>query len=122
MRLFSTVPLLVASASLAGATPAPALSDMQQQQLRFASTEAPALPLVSWLSGKLSALVGASPKDVVTTFDEEPVDKSIWEFIQDTPDLSQLKKVLKYAGKGSKELLDDKDKKITFFGASVSPV
>lgn len=121
MRLFSTVPLLVASASLAGATPAPALSDMQQQ-LRFASTEAPALPLVSWLSGKLSALVGASSKDVVTTFDEEPVDKSIWEFIQDTPDLSQLKKVLKYAGKGSKELLDDKDKKITFFGASASPV
>ncbi|PWN92637.1 hypothetical protein FA10DRAFT_220424, partial [Acaromyces ingoldii] len=41
--------------------------------------------------------------------------KSIWEFIQDTPDLSQLKKVLKYAGKGSKELLDDKEKKITFF-------
>lgn len=113
-----SVPLLLAASasSLAAATPA---SSAYDQQLRFVSTEtAPALPLVSWFSSKLSSLISSKPVDVLANDigeDDEPIDKSIWEFIQEMPKLSQLKRVLKYAGNSTKDLLDDKEKELTFF-------
>lgn len=45
--------------------------------------------------------------------------KSIWEVIQTDEHLGDLKRVLKYSGSATRELLDDKEKKLTFLGRLV---
>lgn len=42
--------------------------------------------------------------------------KSIWEVIQTDEHLGDLKRVLKYSSSATRELLDDKEKKLTFLG------
>ena len=95
------------------------------------SALSPAAPLFSWFSDSLSQWVASAKTSEivddasafaaslggVNPFDKpEYKDMSIWEVIQTNSHLTDLKKVLKYAGPKSKELLDDKSKKLTFLG------
>lgn len=111
--------LFLASAAIAGASAAPSYDLI---------SDTPATPLYNWISSSLSQFV-TSTKEVVRpseynsilpsdvkAFGDKPdfPDKTIWEVIQESEYLTDLKKVLKYAGPGAKELLDDKEKKLTF--------
>ena len=127
-------PLLLISLSLSVASAAPPNYD--------ASTVSPAAaPLYSWLSTSLSQWIpsttkvgtvkavdvastyAASLKDGVNPFNQPDYkDYSIWQVIQENEYLTDLKKVLKYAGPKSKELLDDKSKKLTFLGKLIWPI
>lgn len=115
---------VLATVAVVGATAAPSY-DM--------SSVSAATPLYNWISTSLSQLVASTSSlaeetsEYVATsspssslefkpFGEKPdfPDKTIWEVIQENEYLTDLKKVLKYAGPGAREMLDDKDKKLTF--------
>ncbi|UZJ55347.1 hypothetical protein CBS101457_004667 [Exobasidium rhododendri] len=123
--------LLLASLSVSVASAAPSNYD-------DALTASPAAPLYSWISTSLSQWIPSSERvasqstkslDVASEYaasllasggDFNPFEKpdyndySIWEVIQENEHLTDLKKVLKYSSPKSKDLLDDKSKKLTF--------
>jgi uncharacterized surface protein with fasciclin (FAS1) repeats len=113
-------PLFLASIASSVALAAPSNFD--------ASTSSAAAPIFSWLSNSLTqwtasakasqdvaAEYAASIIDQVNPFETPDYsDYSIWQVIQENEYLSDFKKVLKYAGPSTKELLDDKESKLTF--------
>jgi hypothetical protein len=128
-------PLLVASLSFSAALAAPS-SSLDEVTI--------AAPLYSWISTSLSQWISSSGRvvsqsaqsmDVASEYaasllpsagEINPFDKpdykdySIWQVIQENEYLTDLKKVLKYAGPKSKELLDDKSKHLTFLGECIA--
>lgn len=95
-----------------------------------ASTSVAASPLSSWISSSLFQWVTPTVKSIQDDASQyvssvadgmmgpmvvpDYSDYSIWDVIQENEHLADLKKVLKYAGPESKELLNDKEKKLTF--------
>lgn len=123
------VALAVAAATVSGAHAAP--SQQSQYADGLGETSAAAAPLVSWFSSTISQLIPSSSyfsaqspqyvdyarsSDKLYSSLDKPdySDYTIWKVIQENEHLSDFKRVLKYSGPGSKELLDDKSKKLTF--------